>query len=131
MAKTVNITDTNGQQYFVFQSALSALSNSHLAPFILDGVEYNSVDQYLRKTARASKPSKEDLMRGLRAKFEQNAGAREELLASGHRTIVYADEFNRYLGSGRDIDDINNGCSRRWRGSNVLGKCLMLIRNML
>jgi hypothetical protein len=113
------ITDKDGTQYFVFADGL--LSNGYMTPFVVDNVQYSCMNMYLR--------SNPDVMTGMIAKFCQHELSKQCLLSTGERIIVYANKRDRVLGSGLNIDNINNGCFRHWRGQNKLGEHLMDIRD--
>ena len=64
-------------------------------------------------------------------KFGQNDAAREVLLSTGELLLVEASPHDRIWGVGLAADDPRLGDLRRWRGQNLLGRCLMRVRERL
>lgn len=71
--------------------------------------------------------SGEVLILGLRYKFDLEE-AKEYLLGTGERTIIFCDPYDKELGSYTSIDDID---VNNYEGFNTLGKLLMDRRNKL
>jgi len=68
---------------------------------------------------------------GNMAKFSQNKDLLEKLLATGDKTIVEASPYDRVWGIGLSADDPNATRPSNWRGTNWLGKVLMVVRSEL
>lgn len=68
---------------------------------------------------------------GLLAKFEQNKECKEYLLNTGQKTLVEATPWDSIWGIGMDIDDPDIEDPTKWKGDNLLGKCLMRVRKEL
>ena len=66
----------------------------------------------------------------LYAKFTQNSHFRKILLETGDKTLVYAVK-NKIWGIGLDIDNDAIYNEFNWTGENLLGKCLMDVRNII
>ena len=64
-------------------------------------------------------------------KFKQNLKARQKLLGTGNAILVEATEFDCFWGSGLNILDDSHADVTQWRGTNVLGKILMTVREHL
>lgn len=65
------------------------------------------------------------------AKFSQNQGLKKELLATGSRVLVEASPVDSIYGIGlaedaRGIEDPSN-----WRGLNILGSIITMVKNEL
>ena len=73
----------------------------------------------------------EIVVRGSRAKFEQNPPLREFLLGTGDRVLVEASPVDRIWGIGMAADDPRAGDPEQWRGLNLLGFALMEARSLL
>jgi ribA/ribD-fused uncharacterized protein len=65
------------------------------------------------------------------ARFEQDAGMRAALLATGDKTIVEASPTDRIWGIGLAQDDERALDPGQWRGTNWLGVALMQVRETL
>lgn len=68
---------------------------------------------------------------GNRAKFEQNAGARRQLKATGRKMLVEANPRDWIWGVGLGIDDPRLHVPSEWRGTNLLGRILTKVRDDL
>lgn len=71
------------------------------------------------------------VVRGNRAKFEQNPDLRAFLLGTGERVLVEASPMDRIWGIGLKGDDPRAEDPERWRGLNLLGFALMEVRRRL
>jgi ribA/ribD-fused uncharacterized protein len=65
------------------------------------------------------------------AKFSQSGPLREYLLASGQRVLVEASPVDRIWGIGLAADDPLAANPQHWRGLNLLGFALMVVRDRL
>jgi len=65
------------------------------------------------------------------AKFQQNAGLRALLLATGARTLAEASPLDAIWGIGVSASDPRALDPARWRGQNLLGQVLMRVRAAL
>lgn len=66
--------------------------------------------------------------RGNLAKFRQNAGALRQLKATGQAMLVEANPRDWIWGAGVAIDDVAVRDPALWRGANLLGRILTLVR---
>jgi ribA/ribD-fused uncharacterized protein len=71
------------------------------------------------------------VLRGNLAKFEQNDGARRQLLATGEAMLVEANPRDWIWGCGLAADDPGIQSPAAWRGENLLGRILTLVRQTL
>ena len=62
------------------------------------------------------------------AKFTQNLNLKEKLLNTGDKIIVECSPYDAIWGNGLDITNTLNTPIENWKGTNKLGKCLMLVR---
>jgi len=69
--------------------------------------------------------------RGSLAKFAQNPDLRALLLGTGDKIIVEASPLDTIWGIGLGPDHPDAVHPGRWRGQNLLGKCLMCARSLL
>jgi len=67
----------------------------------------------------------------IRAKFTQHENLKEELIASGDKHIVEASPYDVVWGIGMGEDDPDRFDESKWRGDNLLGKCIMDVRDEL
>lgn len=71
------------------------------------------------------------LEKALEAKFTQHQKSAEKLSSTGKAIIVYATRYDRVLGNGLDLADEHSVNKDEWKGLNVLGALLMLLRDRL
>lgn len=70
-------------------------------------------------------------IRGLYAKFSQDAELKRLLLCTGDAVLVECTSNDRIWACGLDKDDDDRLSADRWKGQNILGFALMEVRNML
>ena len=68
---------------------------------------------------------------GLVGKFSQNQGLCEKLLATGDAILAECAVKDRIWGIGLSMKDPDRLDLSRWRGQNLLGYTLMMVRNRL
>ena len=71
------------------------------------------------------------VIRGNTAKFSQNAELRVFLLGTGSKVLVEASPYDKIWGIGIGADDSRAGNPTLWHGLNLLGFCLMEVRDKL
>jgi ribA/ribD-fused uncharacterized protein len=75
---------------------------------------------------------KEDIVySGNIAKFSQNSDLLKLLNDTGDKLLVEASPIDKIWGIGLDEDDAAKTPKEKWRGQNLLGKCLTKVRNDL
>ena len=73
----------------------------------------------------------EIVIRGNMAKFGQNPLFLHGLLETGERILVEASPFDRIWGIGFSSEDPRARDPSQWRGLNLLGEALMVVRKAL
>lgn len=68
---------------------------------------------------------------GLLAKFSQNSDLRDRLLATGDALIVECAASDRIWSIGLSVRDPDRLDQSKWRGANLLGYTLMMVREKL
>ncbi|MCM1314202.1 MAG: NADAR family protein [Prevotella sp.] len=71
------------------------------------------------------------VIRGNYAKFSQNPEFKEFLLKTGNRIIVEASPYDKIWGIGMPANSSGIENPTTWNGENLLGFCLMEVRDML
>jgi ribA/ribD-fused uncharacterized protein len=64
-------------------------------------------------------------------KFSQNDGLRQSLKSTGNALLVEGSPLDKIWGVGMRFDDPNIYNITEWKGTNYLGNCLMIVRDML
>ena len=68
---------------------------------------------------------------GLLAKFSQNEELKEKLLETGNATLAEAAVRDKIWGIGLSMNDMNRFDRTKWKGQNLLGYALMIVRGKL
>ncbi len=76
-----------------------------------------------------NKNAKNIVICGCYMKFTQNQHLREYILSTGDRPIVEASANDKIWGIGISILAAKSG--RPWNGTNWLGECLMIVRDLI
>lgn len=71
------------------------------------------------------------VIRGNLAKFSQNESLKSFLLNTKERVLVEASPYDRIWGIGMSAEDKDCENPLLWRGKNLLGFCLMEVRDIL
>ena len=64
-------------------------------------------------------------------KFSQNAALKKKLMDTGDKIIVEASPYDKIWGIGMRRDHPDARHPKKWKGLNLLGKCLMDVRREL
>ena len=142
------------------------LSNWYMSDFVIRGVSYSSMEQYMMyskailfkdieiakqilrtKDVREIKAlgrqvrnfdedtwvsnREEIITKGLLAKFSQSSVLRDKLLKTGDSMLAECAVKDKIWGIGLSMKDSNRFDTRRWSGLNLLGKCLMDVREKI
>ncbi len=140
------------------------LSNWYLSNFVIDGVLFSSMEQYMmykkamcfddEKVAREILETKDVakikalgrqvsnyndsiwngmrqiiIYEGLLAKFTQNEMLKEQLKSTGDAILAECAVQDKIWGIGLSMKDSNRLDIDKWKGQNLLGYALMLVRN--
>lgn len=71
------------------------------------------------------------VVEGNKHKFIQNKGFKEYLLATGDKVIVEASPVDTIWGIGLTQESVQSKNPLNWRGQNLLGFALMMVRDIL
>ena len=71
------------------------------------------------------------IFKGLMEKFKQNENLKTELLKTGDAILAECAVQDQIWGIGLSMKDPNKNDMTRWRGTNLLGFSLMLVRSEL
>lgn len=130
-----NITFSSMEQYMMYQKALT-FYDSDTAQLIMesenpaeikrlgrmisgyDDVIWNGVRQPI-------------IFKGLMEKFRQNEDLKEKLLDTGNEILAECSPTDKIWGIGLSIDDIRRCELNAWKGQNLLGFSLMVVRDEL
>lgn len=71
------------------------------------------------------------VFKGLLAKFSQNRGLKEQLKATGNSFLAECAVKDRVWGIGLSMEDTDRFVIDKWKGQNLLGYALMMVRECL
>jgi ribA/ribD-fused uncharacterized protein len=69
------------------------------------------------------------VIKGNKLKFEQNIDMCNTLMGTKCSTLAEASPYDKIYGIGLDCDDVNALYPDKWRGKNLLGKALQVLRD--
>lgn len=78
-----------------------------------------------------NKVAKQIMEIGVRAKFDQNADLKKELLSTGSKLLVECNKFDKLWGNGLALHDEKAPVKTEWKGENALGEILIIVRESL
>ena len=142
------------------------LSNWYLSDFVIDGMKFSSMEQYMMYSKAILFNDKEVasqimnttdvemikalgrkvsgyndsvwngmrqiiIYKGLLEKFRQNEKLKKALLDTGDDILAECAVSDKIWGIGLSMKDSNKNDIKAWRGQNLLGFALMLVRDEL
>jgi len=142
------------------------LSNWYLSRFVVDGIEFSSMEQYMmykkaicfhdykiankimatydvayiKELGRTVKGYDDNHWSGIRqivvyvglfAKFSQNAELNHRLKKTGDAILAECEVKDRIWGIGLSMHDNDRFERAKWKGQNLLGYALMMVRDRL
>lgn len=129
------ITYTSAEQYMMANKAL-LFGDSDLFAEIMKTNDPAEIKKFGRRIKNFNQNEwdahKFDIVtNGNRLKFGQNPAFMKRLIATGNKTIVEAADYDPVWGIGLKAEDAVNIPEKDWRGQNLLGKALMMVRDDL
>lgn len=129
------ITYSSMEQYMMYQKAI------HFED-VLTATQIMQTDDValIKKLGRQVSPYDENYWNGVRqivvydglhAKFSQNAELKEKLKATGNAILAECAIMDKIWGIGLSMTDPNRLDRKKWKGQNLLGYALMLVRDKL
>lgn len=130
-----NITFSSMEQYMMYMKAM-LFKDTEIAQEILKTSNVAEIKALGRKVRNFNdkewdKHKEEIITNGLYAKFSQNDTLKNKLLATGQAVLAECAVNDRIWGIGLSMKDNNRLNIKSWRGQNLLGKCLMIVREKL
>lgn len=77
------------------------------------------------------KKARQIVCQGNHAKFSQNTKLKEFLVSTGDTILVEASPYDKIWGIGLGANDVRVFNPNEWQGENLLGFCLMEVREIL
>ena len=129
------VTFTSVEQYLMYSKALT-FNDSGSADKILKTSDPAEI-KYLGRMVKNYRDSlwkfvrRDIAIRGIRYKFEQNQSLKEQLLATGKTVLAECAVKDTAWGIGLPTFDERYKNINNWQGDNLLGLCLMYVRDTL
>lgn len=131
----VGIDFVNSKQFLMFQKAL-LFKDKDAVDKIMDTSDPAKIKKYGREVKNFDEKvwngyKKRFMLHGLYNKFSQNPELKEKLLATGDKILVEASPYDKVWGIGLGPTDNDRFDESKWKGENLLGQCLMEVRDFL
>ena len=128
-----DIKFTCAEQYMMYQKAM-LFNDQEIAQEILNEINPKNIKALGRKIKYFDQKLWDDkklsiVIMGNYYKFSQNISLGSLLLSTGDEDIAEASPLDKIWGIG--IDEKSAQAGEEWKGENLLGKALMIVRNML
>ena len=112
------------------------LSNWYLSHFTVNGIDFSSMEQLGRKVHGYDENVWNGIRHiivyeGLKAKFSQNTDLKRQLVDTGDAVLAECAVRDQIWGIGLSMGDPNRFERSKWKGTNLLGYALMLVREQL
>lgn len=123
------------EQYMMEQKAV-AFGDEETAKKIMEAKDPGKAKSLGREVHPFNKTLWEEIRvqimrRGIRAKFQQNPELLVNLLGTGNALLAECSASDTVWGVGLSLDDPASEDPRNWKGHNLLGRTLMLVRDDL
>ena len=126
---------TSMEQYMMFSKA-TLFNDSEIASRIMKTTDVRRIKELGRRVRYFEEgvwvQNREQIIyKGLYAKFSQNAKLQDMLLKTGDSILAECAVKDKIWGIGLSMMDKRNQDIKEWKGLNLLGKNLMLVRDAL
>ena len=130
-----DIKFTSTEQYMMYQKA-KLFKDKEISDKILNTTNPRSIKMYGRKVKKFNDKiwishRERIVYNGNLLKFRQNKNLKKKLLETKDKILVEASPYDEIWGIGMSTNNKNHLDETKWRGLNLLGKCLMLVRNTI
>lgn len=130
-----NVDFSSMEQYMMYMKA-TLFKDEEVAQEILKTDNVAEIKALGRKVKNFDdkewdKNKEEIITNGLYAKFSQNNDLKKKLLDTGKAVLAECAVNDKIWGIGLSMKDINRLNTKSWKGQNLLGKCLMTVREKL
>lgn len=123
------------EQYMMYQKAV-VFKDKDIASKILKTDDVERIKEYGRQVSNYNDSVWNGMRqiviyKGLLEKFRQNEKLKKALLDTGDDILAECAVSDKIWGIGLSMKDSNKNDIKRWKGQNLLGFALMLVRNEL
>ena len=128
-------TYSSMEQYMMYQKALCFLDTT-IAAKIMNTHDVSEIKQFGRLVSGYNDTIWNGIrqiivMEGLLAKFSQNEDLKEKLLATGDTVLAECAVKDRIWGIGLSMSDPDRYDISKWKGQNLLGFTLVMVRDRI
>ena len=129
------ITYNSCEQYMMHQKALT-FGDTEIAKLIMEETNPREQKKYGRMIRNFDKSAWDKVSLGLVIKgnyfkFSQNENLKTSLLLTGNRILVEASPLDNIWGIGMAEDDVNIEHPMCWKGLNLLGQAITIVKQEL
>lgn len=129
------VTFSSMEQFMMYRKAIT-FGDKEKANQILDTVDVARIKELGRLVSNFDESRWNGIRQivvyeGLLAKFEQNSDLRKQLKATGNSILAECAVKDKIWGIGLSMNDPDRIEVSRWKGKNLLGYALMMVRERL
>lgn len=133
--KIDSIKFSSMEQYMMYKKAI-VFNDNKLAKEILETTDVSKIKALGRQVSKYNDTYWNGvrqiiIYKGLLEKFSQNADLKKRLLNTGNDILAECAVQDKIWGIGLSMKDVNRWDIEKWRGENLLGFALMLVREEL
>ena len=123
------------EQYMMYKKAI-AFNNTKIAKKILETTDVSKIKTLGRQVSNYNDTYWNGvrqiiIYKGLLEKFSQNEDLKKRLLNTGNDILAECAVQDKIWGIGLSMKDVNRWDMEKWRGENLLGFALMMVREEL
>lgn len=133
--KIDSIKFSSMEQYMMYKKAI-VFNDTKIAKEILETTDVSKIKALGRKVSNYDDTYWNGvrqiiIYKGLLEKFSQNEDLKERLLNTGNDILAECAVQDKIWGIGLSMKDVNRWDMEKWRGENLLGFALMMVREEL
>ena len=133
--KVDSIQFSSMEQYMMYKKAI-VFNNTKIAKEILETTDVSKIKTLGRQVSNYNDTYWNGvrqiiIYKGLFEKFSQNEDLKKRLLNTGNDILAECAVQDKIWGIGLSMKDVNRWDMEKWRGQNLLGFALMMVREDL
>ena len=133
--KVDSIQFSSMEQYMMYKKAI-VFNNTKIAKEILETTDVSRIKALGRQVSKYNDTHWNGvrqiiIYKGLLEKFSQNEDLKKRLLNTGNDILAECAVQDKIWGIGLSMKDVNRWDMEKWRGENLLGFALMMVREEL
>ena len=133
--KVDSIQFSSMEQYMMYKKAI-VFNDTKIAKEILETTDVSKIKALGRQVSNYNDTYRNGvrqiiIYKGLLEKFSRNEDLKKRLLNTGNDILAECAVQDKIWGIGLSMKDVNRWDMEKWRGENLLGFALMLVREEL